>query len=76
KLWEAIGPARDAFHDIAPRIKRYLEDSVEPISSRVTWSMYMVGRAPSQASPSIIICCDVLWHRRHIRQIVKESGIL
>jgi peptide-N4-(N-acetyl-beta-glucosaminyl)asparagine amidase len=38
--------------------------------------MYMVGRAPSQASPSIIICCDVLWHRRHIRQIVKESGIL
>lgn len=76
KFWEAIGPARDAFHQMAPRIKQCLEDSVEPISSRVAWSMYMVGKAPSQASPSIIFCCEVSWYRRHIRDIINESRIL
>lgn len=76
KFWEAIGPAREAFHEIAPKIKQYLEDTVEPISSRVTWSMYMVGRAPAQASPSIIFCGEVLFDRRHVREIIKESGIL
>lgn len=75
-IWEAIGPARDAFNRVAPKIKDYLESAVEPISSRVTWSMYMIGRSASLASPSIIFCCDVLHHRRDVRNTVKDSGIL
>lgn len=76
-IWEAIGPARDVFvNTIAPRIKEYLEDAVEPISSRVTWSMYMVGRTEFAASPSIIFCCEVLDHRREVRNTIRESGIL
>lgn len=75
-IWEATGPAREAFNIIAPRIIAYLENSVEPISSRVTWSMYMVGRAPNLASPSIIFCCERLGHRREVQNAIKESGIL
>lgn len=75
-IWEAIGPARDVFNTVAPMIKDYLESGVEPISSRVTWSMYMIGKSSSVASPSIIFCCDVLKHRREVRNTIKESGIL
>lgn len=75
-IWEAIGPARDAFVTLAPSIKEYLERSVEPISSWVTWSIYMMGRAVDKASPTIIFCSEVLKHRRDIRKAVKESGLL
>lgn len=34
--WVAKGPARDAFKTLAPKIKAYLERSVEPVSSWVT----------------------------------------
>lgn len=76
RIWEAIGPARDAFDVIAPEIKAYLEASVEPIACWVTWSIYMMGRAVTAASPTIIFCCHVLKHRRSIRSAIKESGIL
>ncbi|KAI7782622.1 hypothetical protein LA080_013110 [Diaporthe eres] len=75
-IWEAIGPARDVFNTVAPKIKDYLESAVELISSRVTWSMYMIGKSASLASPSIIFCCDVLQHRREVRNTIKDSGIL
>lgn len=75
-IWEAIGPARDAFEILAPSIKEYLERSVEPISSWVTWSIYMMGRAVDKASPTIIFCSEALKHRRDIRKAIKESGLL
>lgn len=75
-IWEATGPARDAFNSVAPRIKAYLEAAVEPISSRVTWSMYMVGKAPSLASPFIIFCCEIYGYRRDVQNTIEESGIL
>lgn len=75
-VWEAIGPARDVFNRIAPSIKAILESAVEPISSRVIWSMYMIGKAPISAAPSIIFCCEVLEHRREVRNTIKKSGIL
>lgn len=75
-IWQAIGPARDAFEALAPNIKDYLERSIEPISCWVTWSIYMMGRAAGTASPTIIFCCEVLKHRRDIRKAVKDSGLL
>lgn len=75
-VWDAVGPARDVFNKIAPIIKAHLESVVEPISSRVIWSMYMIGKAPSSAAPSIIFCCEVLEHRREVRNAIKESDIL
>lgn len=75
-IWEAIGPALEVFLIVAPRIKAYLDNALEPISSRVTWSMYMIGRAPNLASPSIMFFCEVPGHRREARNTIKESGIL
>lgn len=75
-IWEARGPARDAFNSLAPKIKEYLENSSEPIARRVTWSIYMVGRTESTASPVVMFCCEILELRRDIRNIIKNSGIL
>ncbi|KAK4041737.1 protein PNG1 [Parachaetomium inaequale] len=74
--WETKGPARDAFDELAPRIKSYLERSVEPISTWVTWSIYMFGKTQRSASPTIVFCCEVTAHRKEVRSIILESGLL
>ncbi|CVK99368.1 related to PNG1-protein with de-N-glycosylation function (N-glycanase) [Fusarium mangiferae] len=74
--WVAKGPARDAFAALAPKIKAYLERSVEPVSSWVTWSMYMFGKSENSASPAILFCCEVVAHRKQVRNAIKDSGIL
>lgn len=38
--------------------------------------MYMIGRAPIEASASMIFCCEALLHRRQVRDVIKESRIL
>ena len=74
--WAAKGPARDAFATLAPKIKAYLEKSVEPVSSWVTWSIYMFGKSEKTASPAILFCCEVVAHRKQVRSVIKDSGIL
>lgn len=74
--WVAKGPARDAFTALAPKIKAYLERSVEPVSSWVTWSIYMFGKSEKTASPAILFCCDIVAHRKQVRSAIKDSGIL
>ncbi|KAF5570432.1 PNG1 with de-n-glycosylation function (n-glycanase) [Fusarium phyllophilum] len=74
--WVAKGPARDAFATLAPKIKAYLERSVEPVSSWVTWSVYMFGKSENSASPAILFCCEVFAHRKQVRNAIKDSGIL
>jgi len=74
--WEAQGPARDAFSEIAPKIKIYLDRSVDPISSWVTWSIYMCGKTQQSASPTILFCCEVAAHRKEVRKVIVESGLL
>ncbi|KAF5680458.1 n-glycanase [Fusarium denticulatum] len=74
--WVAKGPARDAFAALAPKIKAYLERSVEPVSSWVTWSIYMFGKSENSASPAILFCCEVVAHRKQVRNAIKDSGIL
>ncbi|KAI1274479.1 hypothetical protein F5Y07DRAFT_214853 [Xylaria sp. FL0933] len=75
-IWEAQGEAREAFKNIAPAIKRYLDSCIEPIPSWVTWSMYMIGHNVGSACPTIVFCCDVAAHRREVRSTIKQSGIL
>ncbi|KAK0718529.1 hypothetical protein B0T26DRAFT_741462 [Lasiosphaeria miniovina] len=74
--WEAKGPARHAFNEVAPKIKNHLDRFIEPISSWVTWSIYMLGKVPRNASPTIIFCCVVAAHRKEVRKVIKESGLL
>lgn len=75
-IWEARGEAQEAFKNMAPDIKTHLDRCIEPLTSWVTWSMYMMGRSPRSSSPTIIFCCKVVEHRRKIRDVVKDSGIL
>ena len=72
----AKGPARETFAVLAPKIKAYLERSVEPLSSWVTWSIYMFGRTAETARPAVLFCCEVEAHRKHMRKVIKDSGIL
>ncbi|KAK4221172.1 hypothetical protein QBC38DRAFT_505122 [Podospora fimiseda] len=74
--WEATGPARDAFNEIAPDIKEYLDRCVEPISAWVTWSVFMFGKSPKTANPTIVFCCEVATHRKEVKNIIIESGLL
>ncbi|KAJ4135083.1 Protein png1 [Fusarium equiseti] len=76
QCWVAKGPAREAFAALAPKIKAYLERSVEPVSSWVTWSIYMFGKSEKTASPAILFCCEVVAHRKQVRSAIKDSGIL
>lgn len=75
-IWTAQGAARDTFETIAQEIKEFLDSSTEPISSWVTWSIYMIGRTPQNARPIIIFCCENRKHRRDIRAAIKQSGLL
>jgi peptide-N4-(N-acetyl-beta-glucosaminyl)asparagine amidase len=75
-IWDAHGEAREAFKALAPDIKAYLDSCVEPISSWVTWSIFMIGSTKSSASPTIVFCCEIGVHRREVRNIIKNSGIL
>ncbi|KAI1363212.1 hypothetical protein F5Y08DRAFT_250231 [Xylaria arbuscula] len=75
-IWEAQGDARETFKSIAADIKHYLDRCVEPIPSWVTWSIYMIGCAVGSAHPTIVFCCEVVAHRREVRNIIKQSGIL
>lgn len=75
-MWEAIGPARAAFEKMAPDIKSFVEGSNERRSRSVIWSTYMIGKAVSSASPTIVFFCEVLEHRQNIRRAVRDSDIL
>ncbi|KAI9150683.1 Efflux pump notK' [Paramyrothecium foliicola] len=74
--WEAKGPARESFNILSPRIKDFLEQSLESATTWVTWSLYMLGKAPTSASPVLMFCCDVAAHRKEVRDAVKQSGLL
>ncbi|KAK5636369.1 hypothetical protein RRF57_012081 [Xylaria bambusicola] len=36
----------------------------------------MIGSSVGSASPAIIFCCEVIEHRREVRNVIKQSGIL
>lgn len=74
--WEVVGPARDEFDQIAKQIKIYLEKNVEPVSSPVIWTMYMIGRSMDAARPTIMFCSKEADCRKTIRNAIEKSGIL
>jgi len=45
-------------------------------TSWVTWSFYMVRKAPERASPTIMFCGVVASDRKEVRTAVLESGLL
>ncbi|KAF5599216.1 hypothetical protein FPANT_3604 [Fusarium pseudoanthophilum] len=74
--WEAAGPARQAFRELSPDIKDFLETSSIPPTEIVSWSMYMIGHNERNAAPKLLICSTDAKTRKNIRQLIKDSNIM
>jgi peptide-N4-(N-acetyl-beta-glucosaminyl)asparagine amidase len=74
--WEAIGPARETFTTLAAEIKAYLDSQSEPISSPVTWTMYMIGPTPESSRPTVMFCGADKSSRNLIKETIDNSGLL
>ncbi|KAF5567978.1 hypothetical protein FNAPI_382 [Fusarium napiforme] len=74
--WEAAGPARQAFRELSPDIKDFLETSSIPPTEIVSWSMYMIGHNERNAAPKLLICSTDAKTRKNIRQLIKDSKIM
>ncbi|PNP81310.1 hypothetical protein FNYG_05342 [Fusarium nygamai] len=74
--WEAAGPARQAFRELSPDIKEFLETSSIPPTDIVSWSMYMIGHNERNAAPKLLICSTDAKTRKNIRQLIKDSKIM
>ena len=81
-MWEAVGPACEASKAICPEIKRLLEtrseelDKGEDISPTFSYGIWMLGRDPAHAVPTIILGCRSQPVRKRAKAIIKKSGVL
>lgn len=79
-IWEARGPALDAFHELEPVIRDYLTAHMKSTSHlHPLYSVFMAGRTADKARPTIIFYCGNTIRgkdARLIRDAVKKSGIL
>ena len=81
-MWEAVGPACDAFKDICPEINKLLETWSEELakgedgSPAFSYGIWMVGRDPAHAIPTIILGCVSRRVRTRAEAIIKQSGLL
>jgi len=76
--WDAVGPARVAYNELAPGIRRLLEERQRPIpnSDFVWFSIYMVGEEPTSAVPQILFASNDKCHRKESMNLVKASNLL
>jgi Zinc finger, C2H2 type len=76
--WKAVGPAREAFEALAPKIKLHLNQDIDEItgSGWVTWSIYMIGDSTQTAKPTIMFFCDEQQPRIDAWQAIKNSNML
>jgi hypothetical protein len=76
--WKAKGRAREVFEILAEDIKTYLDKCVDSIpgSDWVTWSIYLIGKAPQRAAPVVMFFCEEPRPRRKVQEVIRKSGIL
>lgn len=77
--WESRGIEQDIFNDIIlPEIKDYLQGILEsaPSEDRLTISLYMIGKSPLKASPTITFISENESYREKARKAVKMSNVL
>ncbi|KAJ4346381.1 Protein png1 [Didymosphaeria variabile] len=76
--WRAQGAAREAFSQVAPAIKEYLNSCSDavPGADWVTWSIYMIGKSKFTAVPTIMFECFQKGPRKEAMDMVRKSGIL
>jgi hypothetical protein len=82
-VWEATGPAADIFENklfgiIDQLLKAHKEEleSDEKISRTVSFHLWMVGREPRSARPTIIFTCKSPGYRAKVVRILERNNVL
>ena len=83
ECWEAIGPARTLFTEIAKSVGKLLDERMdelevgEPVAVDIlTFGMYMIGKTPNTAQATLLFTCQRQKPRRRAIKFIKESSIL
>lgn len=74
--WEAKGPARSAFLELATKIKHHLEHLGDSVTGTILWCVCMVGKSERTAIPTVFFCSRDARARQHVRNKIEKSGIL
>ena len=81
-VWEAVGPAKLAYDQISKQIgdlllsrSEYLDEG-EEYPSTICYGLWMIGRDPAHATPTIVIGCESQSVRTKAEEIIKIEGIL
>jgi hypothetical protein len=83
ECWEAIGPAKALFTEIAQSVAKLLDDRMDELEEGesvavdiLTFGMYMIGKTPNSAQPTLLFTCQSQTPRRRAIKFIKESSIL
>jgi len=83
ECWKAIGPAEALFALIFQPIKDLLDARVdeleegEPVAGHILlFDLYMIGKSPATARPTLLFTCRTPKRRKRAIKFVKESGLL
>jgi hypothetical protein len=81
-VWEAVGPAREAFTRIAEVVQDLLEsnaddlDEGEEVSPTLSYGIWMIGKHAANAVPTIVLGCPRRPVRKRAENLIKTNGVL
>ncbi|KAL1853897.1 hypothetical protein Daus18300_011639 [Diaporthe australafricana] len=78
-IWEATGPALEAYRTLSPAISDYLTTYTKTTAGPLNSHVYMMGRTAATARPTIMFYSNDLNHNndaKRVREAVKASKIL
>ena len=75
-IWTAVGPARDLWNQLAPRITDLLEVRQAVGSHLLTMDLFMVGMVCEATTPTIFVMCKDRSIRKKVVKLVEQSSIL
>ncbi|KIW72120.1 hypothetical protein PV04_00340 [Phialophora macrospora] len=81
-VWEAVGPAREAFTQIAKVVQDLLEsnadylDKGEEVSPTLSYGLWMIGKHATNAVPTIVLGCSRRPVRKRAESLIKKNGVL
>lgn len=78
RCWEARGPAREAFEQVAPEIIKCLNSVLVPPPTNhiIFYDIYMIGKTQATARPYIMFSSESLKARKSAVAAIKESKII
>jgi hypothetical protein len=83
ECWEAVGPAQELFSKISANVGELLDALIddleegEPVDGNIlTFGMYMIGKNPATARPTLLFTCQTPNPRQRAIKFLKESALL